>query len=104
MQVDANLIKKLRSQKGWTQQQLADIANVSLRTIQRIESEGSASNESVSALSAGFEVSREMLLLVPRVTESALKPANLNVSFLVVFGALAFGVFLGALSTYWLMN
>ncbi|QSV17501.1 DUF4019 domain-containing protein [Photobacterium ganghwense] len=54
--VNQELIKKLRSGKFWSQEQLAIIAGISLRTIQRVESEGKCSLESKKAIAAAFEV------------------------------------------------
>ena len=52
--------------RGWTQQQLAEIANFSLRTVQRVETQSVASNETVSALSAVLEIPRtELMTLSP---------------------------------------
>lgn len=50
------LVHKLRLQRGWSQEQLADLSGLSVRTIQRIERGGSASVESLKALAAVFEV------------------------------------------------
>jgi transcriptional regulator with XRE-family HTH domain len=63
MMINAELVRDQRLTRGWTQQQLAEIADLSLRTVQRIENQGVASNESVSSLSAVLEVSREDLLV-----------------------------------------
>jgi len=63
MQVSAETVRRERQRRGWTQQHLADAAGCSLRTVQRIESHGVASNESVSALCAVFEMDRSMLLV-----------------------------------------
>jgi transcriptional regulator with XRE-family HTH domain len=103
MEINASLIKQKRRDKGWTQQQLAEIADVSLRTIQRIEKTGSASNETVSALSTSFEIDREALLIVPRVEQSDLKPLKLGNIYIILVLASFGGCVLGALSTYWLM-
>jgi transcriptional regulator with XRE-family HTH domain len=65
MMINAELVRDQRTRRGWTQQQLAEVADLSLRTVQRIENQGVASNESVSALSAVLEVSRETLLIEP---------------------------------------
>ncbi|ENO00390.1 MULTISPECIES: helix-turn-helix domain-containing protein [Pseudoalteromonas] len=43
MQLNPTTVKSLRSKLDWTQQQLADACDVSLRTIQRVEKEGAAS-------------------------------------------------------------
>jgi len=50
------MLKKLRSNRGWSQQQLAEMTGLSRRTICRIENGGHASNESLKALAAVFEV------------------------------------------------
>lgn len=49
-------IQKMRLQRGWSQQQLADASGLSARTIQRIESGHAASVESLKSLAAVFEV------------------------------------------------
>jgi transcriptional regulator with XRE-family HTH domain len=50
------LIQKLRLQRGWSQQQLADLCGLSVRTIQRIEQGQVASTESLKSLAAVFEI------------------------------------------------
>lgn len=48
-------LKALREQAGWTQEHLARVSDISLRTIQRIESgEGGPSLQSLQALAAVF--------------------------------------------------
>ncbi|MDO4706438.1 MAG: helix-turn-helix domain-containing protein [Comamonadaceae bacterium] len=49
-------IQKLRLQRGWSQQQLAELSGLSTRTIQRLENGHTASMESLKALAAVFEV------------------------------------------------
>ena len=49
------IIRKLRLQKGWSQEQLAEMSGVSTRTIQRIERGKKASLESLKCLAAVFE-------------------------------------------------
>ena len=50
------MIQKLRLQRGWSQQQLAEMSGLSTRTIQRLENGSSASIESLKSLAAVFEV------------------------------------------------
>ncbi|WP_421359157.1 2TM domain-containing protein [Agrobacterium rosae] len=50
------LIQKLRLQRGWSQEQLATVSGLSVRTIQRIEHGQSASLDTLSALASVFEV------------------------------------------------
>lgn len=50
------ILRKLRLQHGWSQEQLAELTDLSVRTIQRIERGGVPSLESAKALAAVFEV------------------------------------------------
>lgn len=64
------LIQKLRLQRGWSQQHLAEISGLSARTIQRIEAGHPASLESLKSLAAVFEV--DLNELNPESTMEAL--------------------------------
>ena len=50
------LIQKLRLQRGWSQEQLAELSGLSARTIQRLERGQPASLETLKALGAAFDV------------------------------------------------
>jgi transcriptional regulator with XRE-family HTH domain len=50
------IVKKLRTNKNWSQEQLASFSGLSIRTIQRVESGQSASIETLKALASVFEV------------------------------------------------
>lgn len=54
-------IKELRLQNGWSQEYLAELTNLSSRTIQRIEKENKASLESLNALAKAFELDLSQL-------------------------------------------
>jgi transcriptional regulator with XRE-family HTH domain len=56
MNVDSSYIKAQREQRAWSQEHLAEVTGLGLRTIQRIETAGSASYESARALAAVFGV------------------------------------------------
>ncbi|HAS3316722.1 TPA: helix-turn-helix transcriptional regulator, partial [Vibrio cholerae] len=56
------MIKKLRERKNWSQEQLATMSGLSVRTIQRIESGNKASIESLKSLASVFEVDISKLL------------------------------------------
>ena len=49
-------VQKLRLQHGWSQQQLADLSGLNVRTIQRIEKGQEPSVESLKSLAAVFNV------------------------------------------------
>ena len=63
MKINAEQVKKLRTERHWSQEQLATACGVNLRTIQRLENTGRASTESVRALAAVFEVDADSLVL-----------------------------------------
>lgn len=50
------IIQKLRLQRGWSQQQLAEMSGLSTRTIQRIENGHKPGVETIKSLAAVFEV------------------------------------------------
>jgi transcriptional regulator with XRE-family HTH domain len=54
-------IKILREKNSYSQQKLADLSNLSLRTIQRIESQNSGSDDSLSSIASVFDMSLDEL-------------------------------------------
>ncbi|KKO45169.1 hypothetical protein WG68_12135 [Arsukibacterium ikkense] len=54
MKINRDVLTQARSARAWSQQQLADVAGLSLRTIQRIEKSGVASNDSLQGICAAF--------------------------------------------------
>jgi len=50
------IVKKLRAEKNWSQEQVATFSGLSIRTIQRVESGQSASLETLKSLASVFEV------------------------------------------------
>ncbi len=56
------IVKPLRLEKGWSQEQLAEIAGLSVRTIQRLENGGACSLETAKALSAVFDTPPDYFL------------------------------------------
>jgi transcriptional regulator with XRE-family HTH domain len=104
MEIDSSSIKKLRTQRSWTQQHLADACDISLRTVQRIEKIGNASNESVMSLCAVFEIPKTDICAVPKVSSEQLRGAYFNKHYLIMFGGLTIGSLLGAAIMYWWMS
>lgn len=74
------LIQKLRLQRGWSQQQLAELSGLSVRTIQRIERGQSAGPESLKSLAAVFEIAYSDLIqelaMTTTPTSSVTPPAQ----------------------------
>jgi transcriptional regulator with XRE-family HTH domain len=56
-------VKELRQERGWSQEYLADISGLSLRTVQRIESSNKAAYGSLRALALAFEIDDSALEL-----------------------------------------
>ena len=56
MNINSKLVKKLRAEKSWSQDELATVSGLNLRTVQRIETESTASLQSKKALASAFEI------------------------------------------------
>ncbi|MGP2655988.1 helix-turn-helix domain-containing protein [Malaciobacter sp. WC5094] len=69
-------IKDLRIKKGWSQEYLAQLSNLSSRTIQRIEKDNKASLESLNALAKAFELEVSQL---QKIIEESKNPINQKV-------------------------
>jgi transcriptional regulator with XRE-family HTH domain len=54
MKIDATTVRRLRESQAWSQEQLAAVAGIGVRTVQRVEAEGSASMETCMALAIAF--------------------------------------------------
>jgi transcriptional regulator with XRE-family HTH domain len=78
MSVDREFVRRLRLDKSWSQEKLADEAGVSLRTVQRVEADGVASHRSCRAIAKALGVEpaemrqagKSSLREVERVSES----------------------------------
>lgn len=109
MKPDAGKIKRWREERMWSQEHLADLAGIGLRTVQRIENGEQASRESVMALAAAFNVDVSVLTLDVEAEAAksaqktvAEKTAALRLSFwihlvsyllgMVVFAGISIGV------------
>lgn len=55
MQIDSKRVRTERERRAWSQEHLAEVSGLSLRTVQRVETTGSGSFETVRALAAVFE-------------------------------------------------
>jgi transcriptional regulator with XRE-family HTH domain len=55
------IVRKLRLQRGWTQEHLAEVTGLSVRSIQRIERGQPYSMETRNSLAATFEVDHSIL-------------------------------------------
>ena len=55
----ADEVKLLRQSRSWSQAQLAEITTLSLRTIQRLESNGRCAHETLLSIAAAFDIEVE---------------------------------------------
>ncbi|HCM1502762.1 TPA: 2TM domain-containing protein [Vibrio parahaemolyticus] len=63
------IIRKLRLQRGWSQEHLAELSGLSIRTIQRIERGQKPGLESLKSLAAVFDTSVSKLEQEPAMTD-----------------------------------
>ncbi len=68
------IIRKLRLEKGWSQEQLAEMAGVSSHTIQRTENGYEVSTETMKCLAAVFEIDFDYLRQENSMTGDVLSP------------------------------
>jgi len=93
MKVDSSYIKRERERRAWSQEHLAEVTGLGLRTIQRIEKTGAASYESARSLAAILGVDVAKL----RIEDAPPAARRLNVWSRPLLGALAAVVTGGAL-------
>lgn len=98
-QTDNTKIKRWREERHWSQEHLADLAGIAVRTVQRIENGERASYESVMALAAAFNVDVAALSIDPveqakdAQRASASKSLNaLRMSFYIHLASYVFGM------------
>ena len=96
MKLNSQLIVTLRKQKAWCQQQLSIVSGVSLRTIQRVESEGNASVETIKSIASALETDIDKILNQPANTR--IKSPRTAVLFTCIV-SLMFSVFLTSSTT-----
>ncbi len=70
VKIDSQKIKQLRLDRSWSQEKLAERADVSLRTVQRMEMDGSASLKSRLAVAEALGVEPSFLDPATRESES----------------------------------
>lgn len=94
LMINSEIVKEMRTKRGWSQEQLAQASGIGLRTIQRVESEGRASRETKVCLAATFSVSLEELdrkeLVTPKRSNSVFNKSVVG-AFLIAFAISAYG-------------
>lgn len=93
MQINKEFLRQQREQRCWTQSHLAEVADLSLRTVQRIETSGISSNESAMAIAAALEIQLTDLRVQNSVEASNFSSQGHRWKFVILFLAtLATGV------------
>lgn len=95
VKLDQAKIIKFRNVNCWSQDELASLSDLSVRTIQRVEKTGTASLETAKALASVFEVAPDHLRLNNRFDVSVFR-FILKYSWLFAFGvsSLLFGLWI----------
>jgi transcriptional regulator with XRE-family HTH domain len=116
--LDAAKLRRLREDRHWSQEHLAELAGVGVRTVQRIENGEKSSNESLKALAAAFNIDASDLtentnakaekLIRQKVTKTV---ADMRLGFgislagyvfvLLVFAGISFGDGSGGYTMMW---
>lgn len=99
VEVNGPHVRKLREAKGWPQQQLADAAGLSLRTVQRIEKAGNASKESVPCLCASLDVDISEVKVLPAQLDLQKLKTAYHVHPMIILIAMIFGMVIGSVCT-----
>lgn len=96
---DAEKIKRWREERLWSQEHLAELAGLGLRTVQRIENGDPASRDSVMALAAAFNVDAAALTVNPQTAAAEAREnkakkgvAALRLGFLINLACWVFGM------------
>lgn len=69
--MNLNRIKQLRISRAWSQEQLAELSSLSVRTIQRIENGEQASLETLGAIAAAFDIKVAELIAPAEMSENS---------------------------------
>jgi transcriptional regulator with XRE-family HTH domain len=81
LKADSRKLKRWREERQWSQEHLADLAGLGLRTVQRIEKGEAASRETLMALAAAFEVDVSSLCIDPEDEAARIARAKLVKGF-----------------------
>ena len=99
MKINSEIVIKKRKDKAWSQQHLADVCDVSLRTIQRAENDGNASYETQKALCSAFEIDVKDIALKEKREGGKNRPAKKSFFILSFIFALFGSALVATVST-----
>ncbi len=90
MKLEGDAVRSLRERRGWSQQQLAEVAGLSVRTVQRLETAGIAAGETRMAVAAALDVAPQDLLAAPVAAQTVSRPGpGLDQTLKLIWTALA---------------
>ncbi len=100
-----NKIKELRLQRAWSQAQLAAVASLSIRTIQRVEMNGRCSKETLLSLASAFDIDvRELTNLIPiKFNNISIFGYNLPTTWLNTNRSLSIGILVMSPAVYFVL-
>lgn len=75
MKINKEILRRERELRAWTQSHLAEVADLSMRTVQRIERTGDVSMESAGALAAALDIDLAVLMEAP-IASDEITPAK----------------------------
>jgi len=114
IKIDSSKLVALRKKMAWSQQHLADVSNLNVKTIQRLEKNGVGSYESIKSIAAAFNISPDKLqsekLHHPALDDKTQKVKSPKIltnalrfqTYLPSWKSLALGIILGvALTQIW---
>ena len=90
VKINSEFIKSNRLNRAWSQEQLAHLAGLSLRTIHRVETNGTASLESIKAIASVLEVPLEQIMQCIKAEEKSVNSRLLRNGVIASLGALLF--------------
>jgi len=90
VKINSEFIKSNRLNRAWSQEQLAHLAGLSLRTIHRVETNGTASLESIKAIASVLEVPLEQVMQCIKAEEKPVNSRLLRNGVIASLGALLF--------------
>ena len=97
VKLNKDKIQKLRAIKCWSQDELASASGLSVRTIQRVEKNGTASLETTKALASVFDVT-------PNELQTPNKIENITFSFICKYAWLVAFAFSSVFFGLWIVD
>ncbi len=89
MKINKEILRRERELRAWTQSHLAEIADLSMRTVQRIERTGDASMESACALAAALDIDLSVLMEAPGAGNKTTPPKSYSYKLWSAIGVIS---------------